>query len=52
MERKIANKIDDLTHPGETKTEKFVRKTKNFANDVKDDIKDAFEDAKDKILNN
>ena len=48
---KIADKFDDLTHPGETRTQKMIRKTKNYVEDVKEDIKEKYEDVKDKILN-
>ena len=39
-----------MTHPGETRTEKMIRKTKNFAEEVGEDIKDKYEAVKDKIV--
>ena len=41
-----------MTHPGETRTEKIIRKTKNYVEDVKEDIKEKYDNVKDKILNN
>ena len=38
---KIADKIDDLTHPNETKTEKFMRKTGEFFEKTKNEIKNS-----------
>ena len=35
----MADKIDDLTHPNETKTEKFFRKTGEFFEKTKNGIK-------------
>ena len=45
----VADKFDDLTHPGETKTEKVVRKTKEFVEDLADDAREAAENIKEKI---
>ena len=45
----VADKFDDLTHPGETKTEKVVRKTKEFVEDLAEDAKEAAENIKEKI---
>ena len=45
----VADKFDDLTHPGETKTEKVVRKTKEFVEDLAEDARDAAENIKEKI---
>ena len=35
------DKFDDLTHPNETKTEKFFRKTGEFLERTKNDIKNS-----------
>ena len=45
----VTDKFDDLTHPGETKTEKVVRKTKEFVEDLAEDAKEAAENIKEKI---
>ena len=45
----VADKFDDLTHPGETKTEKVVRKTKEFVEDLAEDAREAAENIKEKI---
>ncbi len=45
----LKDKVDDLMHPGETKTEKFIRKVGEGMEDAKDKIVDAYEDVKDKI---
>ena len=48
---KISDKIDDLTHPGETRAQKFIRKSKNYVEEVKEDIHDAYGNIKDKYFN-
>ena len=48
---KIGNKIDDLTHPNESKKDRFIRKTKNYVNEVKEDMHDAYGDIKQKFFN-
>ena len=48
---KISDKFDDLTHPGETRTQKFIRKSKKYAEEVKEDIHDAYDNIKDKYFN-
>ena len=45
----VADKFDDLTHPGETKTEKVVRKTKEFVEDLAEDAREAAENIKEKV---
>ena len=45
----VADKLDDLTHPGETKTEKVVRKTKEFVEDLAEDAREAAENIKEKV---
>ena len=45
----VADKFDDLTHPGETKTDKVVRKTKEFVEDLAEDAREAAENIKEKI---
>ena len=34
----MADKFDDLTHPNETKTEKFFRKTGEFIEKTKNEV--------------
>ena len=34
----MADKFDDLTHPNETKTEKFFRKTGQFIEQTKNEV--------------
>ena len=48
---KIGDKIDDLTHPNETKKERIIRKTKNYVNEVKEDVNEAYGNIKDKYFN-
>ena len=45
----LRDKVDDLMHFGETKTEKFMRKVGEVMEAAKDMIVDAYEDVKDKI---
>lgn len=45
----LKGKMDDLMHPGETKTEKVMRKIGEGIDEAKDQIVEAYEDAKDKI---
>ena len=45
----LKDKVDDLMHPGETKTEKFERKVGEGLEDAKDQIVEAYEDVKDKF---
>jgi hypothetical protein len=42
-------KWDDITHPNETKGEKFVRKAGEMVDDLKDKAVDAYKEVKDKI---
>ena len=48
---KISDKFDDLTHPGETRMQKFIRKSKKYAEEVKEDIHDTYGNIKDKYFN-
>ena len=47
---KIGDKIDDLTHPNESKKDKIIRKTKNYVNDMKEEANEAFGNLKEKYL--
>ena len=51
MGNKIGDKIDDLTHPNESKKDKIIRKTKNYLNDVKEEVSEAYGNIKEKYLN-
>lgn len=47
---KINNKLDELAHPGETNTEKYMRKAKEFASDAKDKTQEIAGNVKDKVI--
>ena len=48
---KVGDKIDDLTHPNETKKDRIIRKTKNYVNNVKEEVNEAYGNIKDKYFN-
>ena len=47
---KIGDKIDDLTHPNETKKDRIIRKTKNYVNGVKEEVNEAYGNIKEKYF--
>ena len=48
---KFEEKCDEILHPGETKFEKYVRKTKEYFEDLKDSAVNNFNILKEKITN-
>ena len=47
---KVGDKIDDLTHPNETKEYRIIRKTKHYVNNVKEDVNEAYRNIKEKYF--
>ena len=47
---KIGDKIDDLTHPNETKKDRIIRKTKSYVNGVKEEVNEAYGNIKEKYF--
>ena len=48
---KIGDKIDELTHPNESKKDRIIRKTKNDVNEVKEEANTAYGNIKEKFFN-
>ena len=47
---KVSDKIDELTHPNESKKDRIIRKTKNYINNVKEDVNEAYGNIKEKYF--
>ena len=47
---KISDKFDDLTHPGETRSQRIIRKSKNYVNDVKKEMHETYDNIKGKVF--
>ena len=47
---KVGDKIEDLTHPNETKEYRIIRKTKHYVNNVKEDVNEAYRNIKEKYF--
>ena len=46
----MGDKIDELTHPNESKKDRIIRKTKNYVNEVKEEANTAYDNIKEKYF--